>query len=193
VLRCAPHPVNQRSSIGGGPSLRPSHVSFRGTRAYGIQLRPAMRVRPTPHPVVPLCAAEPPLAGSSERRLHQNARIITQNNKTPGDLDGRPTRGVGRTRTAFLNSLVVGSSPTSSTTQSRNSGEFPPCAEMRLQGFPVVIGRLEVPRPTRRAKIPKQCSPLRSEPRITRSPCEYGAGRTDVLCFKGAHGVLIRS
>src|SRR5712671_4933276 len=34
--------------------------------------------------------------------------------------DGCPTRGVGRTRTMFHNTLVVGSSPTSSTTQSGN-------------------------------------------------------------------------
>ena len=30
----------------------------------------------------------------------------------------------------FHNTLVVGSSPTSSTTQSRETGEFPPCVEM---------------------------------------------------------------
>jgi hypothetical protein len=46
-------------------------------------------------------------------------------NKTPGLLDGRPTRGVGRTGTTFHNSLVVGSSPTSSTTQLRATGEIP--------------------------------------------------------------------
>jgi len=65
-----------------------------------------------------VCAAEPPLAGSFRTPPHQSARIITQNNKTPRDLAGRPTRGVGRTRTTFHNTLVVGSSPTISTTQS---------------------------------------------------------------------------
>jgi hypothetical protein len=57
-------------------------------------------------------------------RPAKNARIITQNNKTPGVLDGCPTRGVGRTPTMFHNTLVVGSSPTSSTTQSPSTGEI---------------------------------------------------------------------
>ena len=57
-------------------------------------------------------------------RPAKNARIITQNNKTPGDLEGCPTRGAGRTRTMFHNTLVVGSSPTSSTTQSPATGEI---------------------------------------------------------------------
>src|SRR5882757_5054 len=44
-------------------------------------------------------------------------------------LDGCPTKGVGRTPTMFHNTLVVGSSPTSSTTQSRETGEI----QIRLQ------------------------------------------------------------
>ena len=52
---------------------------------------------------------------------YQEARKIKQNNKTPGGLDRCPTRGVGRTPTMFHNTLVVGSSPTSSTTQSYNA------------------------------------------------------------------------
>src|SRR5712671_6349589 len=39
--------------------------------------------------------------------------------------DKCPTRGVGRTRTMFHNTLVVGSSPTSSTTQSRANRRIP--------------------------------------------------------------------
>src|SRR3954453_12486287 len=57
---------------------------------------------------------------------YQKTRKIKQNSKTPGDLDGCPTRGVGRTRTMFHNTLVVGSSPTSSTTQSPTTGEILP-------------------------------------------------------------------
>src|SRR6266478_2938117 len=48
----------------------------------------------------------------------QKARKIKQNDKTPDDLDRCPTRVVGRTRTMFHNTLLVGSSPTSSTTHS---------------------------------------------------------------------------
>src|SRR6266436_2272326 len=55
---------------------------------------------------------------------YQKARKIKQNNKTPDDLDRCPTRVVGRTRPMFHNTLVVGSSPTSSTTQSRATGEI---------------------------------------------------------------------
>src|SRR5712671_4642351 len=54
----------------------------------------------------------------------QKARKIKQNDKTPDDLDRCPTRVVGRTRTMFHNTLVVGSSPTSSTTQSPATGEI---------------------------------------------------------------------
>ncbi len=49
---------------------------------------------------------------------------LFESNKTPGDMDGSSTRGVGRTRNLFLNSLVVSSSPTSSTTQSPPTGEI---------------------------------------------------------------------
>src|SRR5712671_2775809 len=49
---------------------------------------------------------------------------LFESNKTPGDMDGSSTRGVGRTRNLFLNSLVVSSSPTSSTTQSSATGEI---------------------------------------------------------------------
>jgi len=55
---------------------------------------------------------------------YQKARKIKQNSKTRGDLNGCPTRGVGRTPTMFHNTLVVGSSPTSSTTQSPATGEI---------------------------------------------------------------------
>src|SRR5712671_5628785 len=55
---------------------------------------------------------------------YQKARKIKQNNKTPDDLDRCPTRVVGRTRPMFHNTLVVGSSPTSSTTQSPATGQF---------------------------------------------------------------------
>src|SRR6267154_3002665 len=61
---------------------------------------------------------------------YQKDRKIKQNSKTPCNLDGCPTRWVGRTPTMFHNTLVVGSSPTSSTTQSRTTGKFPPYVEM---------------------------------------------------------------
>src|SRR5712672_161524 len=57
---------------------------------------------------------------------YQKARKIKQTSKTPGNLDRCPTMGVGRTPTMFHNTLVVGSSPTSSTTQSRRTGKFLP-------------------------------------------------------------------
>src|SRR6267154_3924666 len=60
---------------------------------------------------------------------YQKARKNKQNSKTPGDLDRCPTRGVGRTPTMFHNTLVVSSSPTGSTTQSRETGEI----QIRLQ------------------------------------------------------------
>ena len=49
---------------------------------------------------------------------------LFESSKTPGDMDGSSIRGVGRTRNLFLNSLVVSSSPTSSTTQSPPTGEI---------------------------------------------------------------------
>src|SRR4051794_41520415 len=64
----------------------------------------------------------------------QKVRKIKQNSKTPGDLHGCPTRGVGRTPTMFHNTLVVGSSPTSSTTQSPETGEFLLCRKPFIGG-----------------------------------------------------------
>src|SRR4051794_36584994 len=64
----------------------------------------------------------------------QKVRKIKQNSKTPGDLHGCPTRGVGRTPTMFHNTLVVGSSPTSSTMQSHSTGKFPQLWKCPLSG-----------------------------------------------------------
>src|SRR6267154_6016436 len=61
---------------------------------------------------------------------YQKARKIKQSSKPSGNPERCPTRVVGRTPTMFHNTLVVSSSPTSSTTQSRETGEFPPCVEM---------------------------------------------------------------
>src|SRR5712671_371913 len=57
---------------------------------------------------------------SSIRKPGKSSKTV----KRRGDLHGCPTRGVGRTRTMFHNTLVVGSSPTSSTTQSPTTGEI---------------------------------------------------------------------
>src|SRR5712675_1368802 len=39
-----------------------------------------------------------------------DSKLLNGKQQTPDDLDGRPTRGVGRTRTMFHNTLVVDSS-----------------------------------------------------------------------------------
>src|SRR5712671_8173141 len=52
-----------------------------------------------------------------------------------------PTRVLGRTRTMFHNTLVVSSSPTSSTTQSPETGEFLLCRKPLLAGLFVQYGQ----------------------------------------------------